>query len=234
MEHSSYNYFKTKSKKGWLEIRFSNGEYNFITPNVLLELDGIINSVCQDDGINCAVLRSESAGVFSHGMDIKLFNSMRNEDKIEFIHKARNILSKLDKAPIPFITAIQGDCYGAGLELILSCDIRISTYSSKFAAPEVIFSLIPTGGSIQRLLRLVGRGQTARLLLSGMAINARESLQIGLIEEAVDEDKLDERCEQLANRLGKIQRSGITAIKEAIFKEETMLLKNQLQKGLKQ
>jgi len=216
MEYYPNKYFDVQRKKRWLEIRFSNGVHNYITPEVMNELEGIISGVCQDELVHCAVLRSGATDVFSHGLDIKMINSMSSGEIIEFIAKAGNILSQLNTARIPFIAAVQGDCFGAGLELILSCDMRISTHSSEFAAPEVIYGLVPAGGGIQRLLQLVGRGQASRLLLSGMRIRAGEAARIGLIEETVDEDKLDERCDHLASRIGRIQRPGIIAIKEAL------------------
>lgn len=159
MRPSPYKFFDIRSKKGWAEVVFSNGLYNYITSEVLREIREVITGICQDNNINCAVLRSGTGGVFSRGLEIKSFNSLREKDKIEFVTEASNVLSKLYEAKIPFICAVHGKCFGTGLELILSCDIRIATYNSRFGAPEVIFGLISAGGGIQRLLRLVGKGQ---------------------------------------------------------------------------
>lgn len=224
-----YKFFNLKIKNKWIEINLINGINNFITLEVLAEIDALINEISKDSNINCVVLKSGLNGIFSRGLDIKYFKSLEKSKKYELIAKAQNLLIKISKSNIPFISAIKGDCFGAGLELILACDIRIASLDSKFGASEVIFGLFPGAGAIQRLVKLIGKGHASRLLFTGANINAKEALRIGLVEEAIEENKLYIRTDQLAARIGRIPRSGILATKSAIsYGMEHMLSKSIL------
>lgn len=224
-----YKFFNLKIQNKWIEINLINGRNNFITLDVLAEINTIITEISKDSNITCVIFKSGLDGIFSRGLDIKYFKSLEKSKKYELVAEAKNVLIKISKSKIPFISAIKGDCFGAGLELILACDIRIASLDSKFGASEVLFGLSPGGGAIQRLVKLIGKGHASRLLLTGASINAKEALRIGLVEEAIEEKKLYKRTDQLAARIGRIPRSGILAIKSAMsYGMEHMLSKSIL------
>jgi enoyl-CoA hydratase/carnithine racemase len=87
--------------------------------------------------------------------------------------------------PRMVVCAIEGIAFGGGLELTLCCDYRIAAEDALFASPEVTLGISTIGGGPWRLPRLIGNAQAKRLLLSGVEVDAREALRIGLVDELV-------------------------------------------------
>jgi hypothetical protein len=87
----------------------------------------------------------------------------------------------LEKLRQPVIAAINGAAMGGGLELAISCTLRVVSESAKMAMPEVKLGIIPGTGGTQRLPRLIGKGRAAELLLTGEPIDAQEAYRIGLV-----------------------------------------------------
>lgn len=119
-------------------------------------------------------------------------------DNINWLQRAYNRWQEMN--PV-VIAAVHGLCYGAGMEMIASCDIRVAAEDARFAIPEVRFGLSPDMGGSQRLPRLVGPGQAKRLILACEEIDAREAREIGFVEIVVPREQLHERAEKLAKRI---------------------------------
>jgi enoyl-CoA hydratase len=92
-----------------------------------------------------------------------------------------NLLA-LEQLPFPVVAAINGCCYGAGLELALACHFRVAAPRAVFALPEVSFGLMPGCGGSVRLTRLVGRARALELVLTGRSLLADEAQAIGLVD----------------------------------------------------
>jgi len=88
----------------------------------------------------------------------------------------------------PVIAAINGDALGQGLELALSCDIRMAAASARFGFPDVASGLMPMDGGTQRLPRIIGKSKALEMILSGQVIGAEEALDIGLVTQVVPGD----------------------------------------------
>ena len=102
---------------------------------------------------------------------------------------------------IPVIAAINGDALGLGLEIALSCDIRIASEDARLGLPEIADGSIPSHGGTQRLPRLVGRGRALELILSGDLVSAQRALAMGLVDEVVAPDRVMQRAEELAGQI---------------------------------
>jgi enoyl-CoA hydratase len=96
--------------------------------------------------------------------------------------------------PVPVIARINGYCLGAGLELAAACDLRLASENAVFGMPEVKVGM-PSVIEAALLPRLIGWGQTGRLLLLGENIDAAEALKIGLVEKVVAPAALDRAVE---------------------------------------
>lgn len=101
----------------------------------------------------------------------------------------------------PLIAAVNGLAYGGGLELALSCDIRLSSTMASFALPEVKVGSIPAVGGIQRLVRYVGHSHAMAMILSGEPIDAETAGRIGLVSEVFEPHELMSGAVQLAERI---------------------------------
>jgi enoyl-CoA hydratase/carnithine racemase len=128
----------------------------------------------------------------------------------------------------PVIAAINGDALGQGLELALSCDIRLSLDEAMFGFPEVARGLIPFDGGTQRLPRIVGRAKALELILSAEIITAEEALRIGLVSKLVKGASLAAETEALARTIAAKAPIALRFIKEAVSKGLDLTLEQGL------
>ncbi|MGD9115986.1 MAG: enoyl-CoA hydratase-related protein [Dehalococcoidia bacterium] len=128
----------------------------------------------------------------------------------------------------PVIAAINGDALGPGLEIALSCDIRLASDKAGFGFPELAEGLIPADGGTQRLARLVGRGKALELLLSAQVISAPEALEIGLVDRLVGGAKLAAEAKTLAGKIAQQGPIALRFVKEAVNKGLEMTLEQGL------
>src|SRR3569833_2585036 len=96
-----------------------------------------------------------------------------------------------------------GYCFGVGLELVLSCDIRLATERSEFALPEMNLGMIPGSGGTQRLARLIGLSRAKFHILTATRIKAQQAFDWGLVSDELyaDRDALYEGTEKLVSKL---------------------------------
>ncbi|MBA2358346.1 MAG: enoyl-CoA hydratase/isomerase family protein [Actinobacteria bacterium] len=101
----------------------------------------------------------------------------------------------------PAVAMINGAAFGGGLEMALSCDIRVASTGARFAAPEVKLGWVGGGGASQLLPRLCGYGNAATMLLTGDPVDAAEAYRIGLVQVLADPDELERTALELATRV---------------------------------
>ncbi|GAC1343394.1 MAG: hypothetical protein NVSMB23_17180 [Myxococcales bacterium] len=157
---------------------------NVFTPAIALELEAALARGLAA-GARAVVLRSAKPGSFVNGVGLLLAASSHSQEAaMERARTLQRCYESLAAAPVPTIAAIEGNCYGCGLELALTCDYRIArgTYDAHFYMSELRdYAFIPLFGGTQRLPRLLGLAAGMRLLL-GERVPAREALRIGLID----------------------------------------------------
>ena len=116
---------------------------------------------------------------------------------------------RFQEFPQPVIAAINGICYGGGLELALSCDLRIAAEGARLALPEVRFGLTADQTGTTRLPKLVGPGQGKRMILLCDEIDAAEAYRIGLVEYLVKPEELGGQTMKLAKRMANLPPSAL-------------------------
>ncbi len=128
----------------------------------------------------------------------------------------------------PVIAAINGDALGQGVELALSCDIRLASVKAKFSFPQVAKGLIPMNGGTQRLPRIVGKGKALELILTAETINAEEALEIGLVNKVVAKEELAAEAEAMAKAMTTKGPIALRYAKEAVNKGLDLTLEQGL------
>jgi enoyl-CoA hydratase/carnithine racemase len=128
----------------------------------------------------------------------------------------------------PVIAAINGEAIGPGLELALSCDLRIASDEARFGLPQLSQGFIPWDGGSQRLPRIVGRARALELLLTSRTIDAVEALRIGLVNKVVPAKALLPESQALARQLAAKGPIALRYAKEAVNKGLDLTLEQGL------
>ncbi len=176
-----------------------------------------------EDAIRCVVLTG-AGQAFSAGGDLKQMREhggMFEGDAVRLrsqylrgIHQVPRRLLRFDK---PIIAALNGAAIGAGLDLACMCDVRIASSAAKCGSTFVKLGLIPGDGGAYVLGRTVGFPRALEMILSGRIIEAQEALQIGLVHEVVDPERLMNRCFERAEALCALPPLALRLAKAACY-----------------
>ncbi|AEN07147.1 enoyl-CoA hydratase/isomerase family protein [Halolamina sp.] len=189
---------------------------NALNTQVREELIAVFDAIEDDEAVNVVVLTgSDKAKAFVAGADVGELQERSVVEQREASQQPR-VYETVAACPKPVIGRLNGHALGGGCEIALACDIRIAREDAKLGQPEINLGLIPGGGGTQRLPRLVGTGQAMRLILSGEFIDGTEAADIGLVEEAVPGDELDERVNELAGSIASHSPLALSRAKEAV------------------
>ena len=151
---------------------------------------------------------------FSTGADLKERAGMSEEEVKRFLFKIRSTFTAVENLARPVIAAINGFAFGGGLELAMACDLRVAAEEAQMGLTETSLAIIPGAGGTQRLPRLVGIARAKELILTARRISAREALAIGLVNQVVPGENLQNTCRELAQE---IARNGPIAVQQAKF-----------------
>ena len=151
---------------------------NAMSREMMQRLGNVWDELSQDE-TRCIILTGSGERAFCAGADIS-----GDLDATPEISKVVNhALLKADIFTKPIIGAVNGDCIGGGLELLLPTDIRVSSPNARFGLPEVKWSIYPFGGATIKLIQQIGYVQAMDLLLTGRLISAEEAWKIGLVND---------------------------------------------------
>ena len=197
-------------------ITINNPPMNALGISVREQLISIVNELDERLEEIKVVILTGAGRAFIAGGDIKSFSSLTSE-KAKYRSKiGRLMYSKIENFTRPVICAINGYCLGGGLELAMSCDIRIASSTAQFGQPEINLGIIPGGGGTQRLPRLVGAGIAKELIYTGKFISAERAYAIGLVNAVVEPDKLMNEAKEIAALIASKPILAVRAAKEAI------------------
>ncbi len=183
----------------------------------ILELRDALEDLSCDSSIRVVLLTGAGRG-FCAGGDLHAIseqtadNPSRNDAFVSMRHMAE-VVELLHFMPKITIALANGACAGAGLSLALACDLRVAARSAVFLTSYVKVGQSGDYGQAWFLERLVGAGWSARLQLLSERIGAEAALQIGLVEEVVEDDQLGRRGEALAESVISMVPSAVAAIK---------------------
>ena len=204
MPHSTVIYTK-KDHIGYITLNRPEVG-NIINLKLAQELEAICRQINQDEDVYVVMLTGAGDKAFCSGSEL---------EKSGTRYSVATAIASIEK---PVIAAINGDALGQGLELALSCDIRLASDKARFGFPQVAQGLIPFDGGTQRLPRIVGKGKALELILSAEIITAEEALEIGLVSKVVDGASLAAEAEALAKTIAAKAPIALRYIKEAVNK----------------
>ena len=149
----------------------------------------------RNDGESEAIIIICEGRTFIAGADISEFGQ---EPKGPSLFEVQEFIEDSNK---PVIAAIHGTALGGGLEVALTCHYRIAVPSAKCGLPEVNLGLLPGAGGTQRLPRVVGVEKALQMVTSGQHIPAKQCLEMGLVDEIANEDRLREDSINFAKKI---------------------------------
>lgn len=200
--------------RNWIStVTIDNPPDNYLDKKLLSKLNRTVSEVHAQQSELRVVLITAKGKNFSSGIDYSQMARMTKEEARHFAEVGYNLLKHIEDLPVPVIAALKGETSGAGLGLALAADIRIASSDAIFSFPEAQFGVPPIFGSSQRLSKTIGIGRAREMLYTGRTVDAEEALRIGLVNQVVPPDSLDQEAIRLANRIGGNSLSSLRSIK---------------------
>jgi len=206
--------------------------FNAIDAELISEFRNALSKVKEDENIRVLILTG-AGKAFQAGADIKELSKMNTWELHKWNHDVLDAFKEVEKLRCPVIAAINGFALGGGLELSISCDIRIAAENAQLGVPEVYLGIIPGAGGTQRLTRIIGQGKTSELLFTGKQINAQEALGIGLINKVVPKGEALQSAEDMAEEILKNAPLAVMLAKDAVIVGKDLPLDAAIEYGHK-
>ena len=200
------------------QIILNNPPVNALNSEMVLDLVNAVEQVksqIEKRKVRVVILRSEGKH-FCAGSDLKERLSVAESEVADKVKSIRKAVASIWAIKVPVIAAINGSALGGGLELALAADIRIASFDSRMGLKEVVLAIMPGAGGTQRLSRIVGIGIALDWISTGRDINTEEALRAGLISNAVPEEQLLEKANDIAHKIAENGPIGVQAAKKAI------------------
>jgi enoyl-CoA hydratase/carnithine racemase len=185
---------------------------NAMTRAMLAELGRLWDALEHDASCRAIVLTGAGTRAFTVGADIA-GDLSAGPETAQMVNHA---LLKTDAYAKPIIAAVNGDCVGGGLELMLASDIRCAAPESRFGLTEVKWSIYPFGGSTTKLVQQIGYVHAMDLLLTARLIAAEEAARLGLINRVVARDRLIGWAIETAEQIAANSPSAVQAVKRQV------------------
>ena len=222
------------AERGVLRFAIDNPPLNVLTQRVRHELGTLLlglhaPATSENVAVRAAVFASGPCA-FCAGADPNEFEQ-RFHLAVARLHalNAHRMILALVESDTPVIAALRGACMGGGLELALGCAYRIAGASATLALPEVQRGIWPgTGGSVL-LARQVGPSIAKRLLYTGETLEAKQALEIGLVDEVVEDAEVDARSLALAGEIADRPAGSVRTLSQLVDHEFRRQFRSHLQ-----
>jgi 2-(1,2-epoxy-1,2-dihydrophenyl)acetyl-CoA isomerase len=176
---------------------------NAMNPQMAAEIAELA-VICDDDPAIRAVLITGAGRFFCAGGDLGVFAAAGDSSRSLLKKMAGDLhmgLSRLARGHAPVIAAVNGTAAGAGLSLVVACDLAVAGESTAFTMAYTRAGLAPDGGSTFFMPRRIGDRRTRELMLTNRVLNATEALEWGVVNQVVPDAELVDRAETLAREL---------------------------------
>ncbi|MEW8210304.1 MAG: enoyl-CoA hydratase-related protein, partial [Candidatus Thiodiazotropha taylori] len=195
----------------WLHFDHADSPVNILSQEAFAELAECLDELeaLQPKGL---IFISDKASGFIAGADVNSFRSgMRQREAEEHIHGVHELFARIESLDFPTLALIHGFCLGGGLELALSCNIRIAQDdpSTRLAFPEVRLGIFPGYGGTVRSIRRVGALPAMQMMLSGRGVSARQAKKLGLVDQIAPQRQIKALASQLIRKAPKARRQTV-------------------------
>lgn len=192
---NTFSTLKVKQEGRILTVTLNRPDsQSFINITMVHELTEMAKMVSDSSDLSVVIIKGRS-DVFCTGVDLTDFTPDKEPDIYGFQkwEKMCSILNMVDKL---IITAIRGDCFGGGFDLLLLGDIRIAEKKAFFRLNDIKMGILPGMTTIYRLAKNIGLGRAKSLILTNKALSADKALDWGLVDRVCDVHEMDEVIRQ--------------------------------------
>lgn len=188
---------------------------NALNAAVLRELEMAFAEI-EQTAARAVIIHGAGPRSFVAGADVAEMLPFTVVEARDFAALGHRVFSKINRAPLPVIAAINGFCLGGGLELALACDLRIASERATFSLPETSLGIIPGFGGTVRLARIVGEANAFDLIYTNRRIKAEEALRMGLVMGVYPDELLIQEAMVLAGHLAEKAPLAMKAAKHSL------------------
>jgi enoyl-CoA hydratase/carnithine racemase len=191
---------------------------NLLGPALVRDLVSLIQQAEADSDLKVLVFRSADPDFFIPHVDVTQIRQYREEAaKLTGEASIALMFRHLSASHLVTIAQIEGRVRAAGSEFVLACDMRFAARESAiFAQPESAFGVVPGGGGVQHLARLMGRARALEVMLSAGDYDAELAERYGWINRALPAEELGEFVKSLAHRIAKFPAGSLAAVKDRV------------------
>lgn len=201
---------------GWITIQRPD-KLNALNQEVLEELHNAFLYLKNLDEVRVVLLTGAGKKAFVAGADIAEFAHFDVQQGTALAQKGQELVFDfIAHFPKPVIAVINGYALGGGLELALSCHLRIASKNARMGLPEASLGVIPGYGGTQRLPQLIGRGRATEMILTAKMISADQALVFGLVNQVTAQDDLQSSAKELAKKMMRNSSHAMQRALEAI------------------
>jgi len=201
-----------RTHPGQWTITFTNPPINMFVPATIMELGALMTDLDADPSVKVVVFQTGNPDFFIAHLDVA-----KAAERPEVLGLWREFVLGISSSPVVSIAKIRGRTRGIGNEFVLACDMRFaSRQNAQFGNPEVGVGLVPGGGALEWLPRLVGRSRALEFLLSGDDFDADIAERYGWVNRTLDDDGLDPFVDALVRRLVSFDREALGAVKAQV------------------
>jgi len=200
-------------------VTMSRAPVNAIDPPFVAAFERVLDEI-EKARPTIVVIRSDQK-CFCAGADLALIRSYftapgGTEAMVAYVRSLHALFNRLEALDAVTLAVIDGPALGGGLELALSCDLRIASTRAKLGLPEARVGMIPGAGGTQRLPRLCGPGVAARLILGGEIVDGTEAARLGIAQWTTEAGELGVRVDEIVKRVAGLSRPALIASKSCL------------------
>ncbi|MFB0990415.1 MAG: enoyl-CoA hydratase-related protein [Porticoccaceae bacterium] len=205
--------------RGVAQVTLNNPDkHNAFDDQMIIQLTNAFNALAANANVRIMLLKSEGKS-FSAGADLEWMKRMASysyQQNLNDAHALAAMLKALHQMPIPTIARVQGAAFGGAIGLISCCDIALASSNASFALSEVKIGLVPSTIS-PYVIAAIGERHAKRYFMTAERFDTNTALQISLVHEAVEEQFLDDKVEQLITAILSNGPEAVVAAKQLVF-----------------
>ncbi|WFO16559.1 enoyl-CoA hydratase/isomerase family protein [Cellulophaga baltica 4] len=221
MKNKTFKTFRVEEKEGQAWVTFDNPPVNIQDIPMINELNILAEDLENDRTIKVVVFQSAHPEIFIAHADTNFLKEMSTKavarEHIGLLD-LQKVLQRISKLPQITVSKIEGFARGGGHEFALATDMRFAARGKAvFMQMEVGMGILPCGGGSSRMARQIGLGRALEVILSAKDFDADQAEAYGLINRALDADKIGAFVEDLVNRMSQFNSDAIEAAKRTIY-----------------